>query len=112
MVKAAEKAITEAGLGLNPVAEGQTIRIAIPPLTEERRKEIVRLVNKYAENTRIAIRNVRRDGMDEVKKDEKAHEISEDEATRIAQEIQTLTDKYVKNVDSLCGEKEKEIMNV
>lgn len=107
--KAVEKAIMEAGLGLNPQTEGTTIRLPIPDLTEDRRKELGKVASKYAESARIAIRNIRRDGMDGVKKDS---EISEDEQKRLSDEVQKLTDDAVKRVDELLSAKEKDIMTV
>lgn len=109
LVKAAEKAIVEANLGLNPSVDGQLIRLPIPPLSEDRRKEFVKLAHKYGENTKIAIRNVRRDGMDQVKKDKG---IPEDEQHAISDEVQKLTDEYIKKIDELVVKKEKEIMTV
>ena len=94
-----EKAIRSAGLGLNPITDGQMIRLPIPELTEERRKELAKLVGQYAEKARIAVRNVRRDGMDHLKQDEKKHEISEDERKRLEHEVQKLTDDTIKEVD-------------
>ena len=105
-----EKAIRSAGLGLNPINDGQTIRLPIPDLTEERRKELVKLASKYAENARIAIRNVRRDGMEALKADENKKEISEDERKRHEGEVQKLTDEQIKAVDETFGAKEKEIL--
>lgn len=112
MVKAVEKAITNASLGLNPSADGQTVRVPVPELSEERRKELQKVAGKYAENTRVAIRNVRRDGMDDVKKAEKESEISKDDAKRDSDEIQKITDEYVKKVDDMLAAKEKDIMVV
>ena len=106
-----EKAIRSAGLGLNPVTDGQMIRLPIPDLTEERRKELAKLVGQYAEKARIAVRNVRRDGMDNLKTDEKKHEISEDERKRHEAEVQKLTDHTIADVDSAAEAKEKEILN-
>ena len=105
-----EKAIRSAGLGLNPMAEGQNIRLPIPDLTEERRKELAKLTHQYAEKARIAVRNVRRDGMDSLKTDEKKHEISEDERKRLEVEVQKLTDDTVKEIDAAMASKEKEIL--
>src|SRR3954471_7766805 len=105
-----EKAIRSAGLGLNPITDGQMVRLPIPELTEERRKELAQLVGQYAEKTRIAVRNVRRDGMDHLKADEKKHEISEDERKRLEQEVQKLTDETIKEIDELAHAKEKEIL--
>jgi ribosome recycling factor len=105
-----EKAIRSAGLGLNPITDGQMIRLPIPELTEERRKELAKLVGQYAEKARIAVRNVRRDGMDHLKQDEKKHEIGEDERKRLEHEVQKLTDDTIKEVDELAQAKEKEIL--
>ncbi len=107
-----EKAILKSDLGLNPSSDGQVIRIAIPPLTEERRKEMVKLVKRMGEDARIAIRNVRRDGNDALKKMEKEKEISEDDLKRGEKDIQDLTDQYVKKVDELISFKETEVMEV
>ncbi|MDY6848367.1 MAG: ribosome recycling factor [Geoalkalibacter sp.] len=107
-----EKAILKSDLGLNPSSDGQLIRIAIPPLTEERRKEMVKLVKRMGEEARIAIRNVRRDSNDALKKMEKGKEISEDELKRGEKDIQDLTDQYVKKVDELISSKETEVMEV
>ena len=105
-----EKAIRSAGLGLNPINDGQTIRLPIPDLTDDRRKELAKLASKYAENARIAIRNVRRDGMEALKADENKKEISEDERKRHETEVQKLTDELIKAVDETFGAKEKEIL--
>ena len=105
-----EKAIRSAGLGLNPISEGQTLRLPIPDLTEERRKELAKLASQYAEKAKIAVRNVRRDGMDLLKTDEKKHEISEDERKRQEQEVQKLTDETIKEIDDASHIKEKEIL--
>jgi ribosome recycling factor len=106
-----EKAIRTAGLGINPVTDGQLIRLPIPDLTEERRKELAKLVGQYAEKARIAVRNVRRDGMDHLKQDERKHEISEDERKRLEHEVQKLTDETIKEIDEAADAKEKEILN-
>jgi len=111
-VAAVEKAIRNAGLGLNPMNDGQLIRIPIPELNEERRTELAKVASKYAEQARIAIRNVRRDGMDTLKKAEKDKEISEDDHKIWAEEVQELTNKYVAEVDSITSTKEAEIMQV
>ena len=107
-----EKAIRNAGLGLNPVVEGQNLRIPIPPLTEERRRELAKVAGKYAEQQRIAVRNVRRDAMDDLKKAEKDHVITQDEHRRMDGEVQKLTDDAVKRVDEALKTKEQEIMQV
>jgi ribosome recycling factor len=109
-VQPVEKAIRSAGLGLNPITDGQMIRLPIPELTEERRKELAKLVGQYAEKARVAVRNVRRDGMDHLKQDEKKHEIGEDERKRLEHDVQKLTDDTIKEVDELAHAKEKEIL--
>jgi ribosome recycling factor len=109
-VQPVEKAIRNAGLGINPIVDGQLIRLPIPELTEERRKELAKLVGQYAEKARIAVRNVRRDGMDHLKQDERKHEISEDERKRLEHEVQKLTDDTIKEIDDLAHGKEKEIL--
>lgn len=109
-VTAVEKGIAHANLGLNPMTDGQTIRLPMPDLTEERRKELAKLAGQYAEKAKIAIRNVRRDGMEALKDDEKAKEISEDDRKRLEDEVQKLTDQYVAEADSAAEAKEKEIM--
>ena len=105
-----EKGIAKANLGLNPMIDGQTIRLPLPDLTEERRKELAKLCGKYAENAKIAIRNVRRDGMEALKEDEKRKEISEDERKRHEDEVQKATDRFVAEADAAAVAKEKEIM--
>lgn len=105
-----EKAIRSAGLGLNPISDGNNLRLPIPDLTEERRKELAKLASKYAENARIAIRNVRRDGMDALKADENKKEISEDERKRAETDLQKLTDEVIKLADEAAAVKEKEIL--
>src|SRR5918997_2384933 len=109
-VQPVEKAIRAANLGLNPVSDGQLIRLPIPDLTEERRKELAKLVGQYAEKARIAVRNVRRDGMDHLKQDEKKHLISEDERKRLEHEVQKLTDETIKEIDAAAEAKEAEIL--
>jgi len=109
-IGAVEKAIRNAGLGINPVVDGQMIRLPIPDLTEERRKELAKLAGQYAEKARIAVRNVRRDGMDALKTDEKKHEISEDEHKRLGVEVQKMTDDTIKEIDSVAHGKEQEIL--
>ncbi|NVJ70381.1 MAG: ribosome recycling factor [Alphaproteobacteria bacterium] len=111
-VSAVEKAIRNSGLGLNPMLDGQLVRIPIPELNEERRAELAKVAAKYAEQGRIAIRNVRRDGMDQLKKMEKDKSISEDDHKMYADEVQELTNKFVGEVDELLQSKEKEIMQV
>ncbi len=105
-----EKAIRSAGLGLNPINDGNTLRLPIPDLTEERRKELAKLAHTYAEKARIAIRNVRRDGMDNLKADEARKEISEDDRKRSETEVQKLTDEQIKTADEVAAHKEQEIM--
>ena len=105
-----EKAIRSAGLGLNPINDGNTLRLPIPDLTEERRKELAKLAGQYAEKARIAIRNVRRDGMENLKTDENKKEISEDDRKRSETEVQKLTDEMIKAADDAASHKEKEIM--
>ncbi len=105
-----EKAIRSAGLGLNPINDGNTIRLPIPDLTEERRKELAKLAHQYAEKARVAIRNVRRDGMDALKADENKKEISEDDRKRGETEVQKLTDDMIKAADDVAAQKEKEIL--
>jgi len=105
-----EKAIRSAGLGLNPINDGNTLRLPIPDLTEERRKELAKLANQYAEKARIAIRNVRRDGMENLKADEAKKEISEDDRKRSEAEVQKLTDEQIKAADEVAAAKEKEIL--
>ena len=105
-----EKAIRSAGLGLNPITDGTMIRLPIPDLTEERRKDLAKLAGQYAEKARIAARNVRRDGMDNLKVDEKKNEISEDERKRFEVEVQKMTDETIKDIDSAASAKEQEIL--
>ena len=106
-----EKAIRSAGLGLNPINDGNNIRLPIPDLTEERRKELAKLAHQYAEKARVAIRNVRRDGMDALKADESKKEISEDDRKRGETEVQKLTDEQIKAADDVAAHKEKEILS-
>jgi ribosome recycling factor len=107
-----EKAIRNSGLGLNPVVDGQNLRIPIPPLTEERRKELAKIAGKYAEQQRIAVRNIRRDANDDLKKAEKAGVINQDEQKRMEGEVQKMTDEAIKRVDDALKTKEQEIMQV
>ena len=109
-IGAVEKAIRNAGLGINPIIDGQLIRLPIPDLTEERRKELAKLAGQYAEKARVAVRNVRRDGMDALKTDEKKHEISEDEHKRMSTEVQKLTDHVIAEIDTASHAKEQEIL--
>ncbi len=111
-VGAIRKAIETSDLGLNPNIDGQTIRLSIPPLTEERRKDLVKIVKKKGEDGKVAIRNIRHKAADEVKALQKAATITEDENKRAADHIQKLTDKFIKQIDELVGHKEKEIMEV
>lgn len=112
VVGAVDRGIRESGLGLNPVMDGQNLRIPIPPLNEERRVELTKIAGKYAEAARVAVRNVRRDGMDALKKDEKDGTISEDRHRVLSEEVQKLTDAFVKRVDEALKAKEAEIMQV
>ena len=112
MVVAVEKAIRAADLGLNPIVDGQTLRIPVPPLTEERRKDLVKLAGKYAEQQKIAVRNVRRDANDDLKKAEKAGEVSQDEQKKMETEVQKDTDAAIKRIDETLKTKEVEIMQV
>jgi len=112
MVKPVDKAIRDAGLGLNPQMDGQLLRIPIPELNEERRKELAKLAHKYAEQARVAVRNVRRDGMEVLKKLEKDHKIGEDEHHKLGEELQKLTDAHVRDIDQAMHAKEQEIMQV
>ena len=112
VVGAVDRAIRDSGLGLNPVMDGQTLRIPIPPLNEERRKDLTKIAGKYAEATRVAIRNIRRDGMDSLKAMEKDGEISEDKHRGLSDEVQKLTDSFVHKVDDMLKAKEAEIMQV
>ncbi len=105
-----EKAIRNAGLGINPITDGQNIRLPIPDMTEDRRKELAKLAHQYAEKAKIAVRNVRRDGNDALKTDEKKKEISEDDRKRLETEVQKLTDAAISEIDSALSSKEKEIL--
>ncbi len=111
-VKAVDKAIRDAGLGLNPQIDGQLLRIPIPELNEERRRDLAKLAHKYAEQARVAVRNVRRDGMEHLKKLEKDHKISEDEHRKLGEELQKLTDAHIRDIDQSLHAKEQEIMQV
>lgn len=112
MVKAVDKAIRDAGLGLNPQIDGQLLRMPVPELNEERRRELVKLAHKYVEAAKVAVRNVRRDGMELLKRLEKEHKMGEDEHRRHSDELQKLTDAHVKEMDSVLQNKEQEIMQV
>jgi ribosome recycling factor len=112
LVVSVEKAIRNSGLGLNPVVDGQNLRIPIPPLTEERRKEISKIAGKYAEQQRVAVRNIRRDANDDLKKAEKDGVINQDEHKRMEGEVQKITDEAIKRIDEALKTKEQEIMHV
>ena len=112
LVHAVEKAIVNSNLGLSPATEGQTIRLRIPELNEERRKELVKLAHKYAETARVAVRHVRRDAMEVLKKLEKDHKISKDDHDRFSAEVQKATDNGIADIDHLLAAKEKEILTV
>ena len=112
MVKAVDKAIREAGLGLNPQTEGQTIRVPIPDLNEERRRELTRVAAKYAEAARVSVRNVRRDGIETLKRREKDGDLSQDEQRKLEKEVQHLTDEHIKRIDETLAQKDKEILQV
>jgi ribosome recycling factor len=112
MVKPVEKAIVDSNLGLSPATEGQVLRLRIPELNEERRKELVKVAHKYAEAAKVAARHVRRDGLDVLKKLEKNHEMSEDDQKRHADEVQKVTDGIITEIDQLLSAKEKEILTV
>ncbi len=111
-VSAVDRAIRESNLGLNPIVDGTTLRLPIPPLTTERRQELVKIAHKYAENARVAVRNVRRDGNDILKKLEKDGEISKDEHKKNGNDVQSLTDKIIGEIDSLLTNKDQEINTV
>ena len=112
MVKAVDKAIREAGLGLNPQTEGQVIRVPIPDLNEERRRELTRVTAKYAEQARVSIRNVRRDGVELLRRREKDADISQDQQRKLQQDVQHLTDDYIKRIDEALEQKDREILQV
>lgn len=112
VVSAVDKAIRSSNLGLNPIIDGQTLRIPIPPLTGERRQELAKVAGKYAEQQRVAVRNVRRDAMEHLKKLEKEHAISQDEHKRQNEEVQKVTDEHIKKIDEMLRHKEEEIMQV
>lgn len=111
-IQSIEKAILNANLGLNPMTEGQLMRIPIPPLNEERRKELVKLIKKFAEEGKVAVRNVRRDAIEHLRKAEKDEHVSEDERKHAETEVQKFTDKHIKDIDVIVQQKEKEIMEV
>ena len=112
LVGAADKAIRDSGLGLNPVTDGTTLRIPIPVLNEERRAELSKIAGKYAEQARVAVRNVRRDGMDQLKEAEKDNEVSEDKARSLSDDVQKLTDTHIARIEEIVKAKEAEIMQV
>jgi len=112
LVQAVDKAIRSAGLGLNPQVDGTLLRIPLPELNQERRKELAKAAAKYAEAARVAVRNVRRDGMDHLKRLEKEHVIGEDEQRKLSEELQKMTDDSVSEIDAMLGSKEQEIMHV
>ena len=112
LLKAIEKAIQLSDLGINPQNDGRIIRLVFPQLTEERRKDLTKQVKKYGEDAKVAIRNIRRDGMDFIKKAQKKSEITEDEQKKGEKDLQELTDKYIKKVDEMCAKKEKELMEI
>lgn len=112
LTQATEKAIMNAGLGLNPIVDGQLIRVPLPDLSEQRRKELCKKAHEYSEQAKISIRNIRRDGMDLLKKQEKDKQISEDDYQVKSEEIQKITDEFTKKIDTTVADKEKEIMHV
>ena len=112
MVKAADKAIRESGLGLNPQTEGQVIRVPIPDLNEERRRELTRVTAKYAEQARVSVRNIRRDGVEVLRRREKEAEISQDQQRKLQQDVQHLTDDYIRRIDEALAQKDQEILQV
>ncbi|HVB17864.1 MAG TPA: ribosome recycling factor [Stellaceae bacterium] len=112
LAKAVDKAIREAGLGLNPQTEGQTIRVPIPELNAERRRELTKVAAKYAEDARVAVRNVRRDGIEALRRLEKDSEISQDEQRKVQSDIQHLTDDHIKRIDETLAQKDKEILQI
>jgi len=112
LLKEIEKAIQKSDLGLTPTSDGKSLKIVLPPLTEERRKELLKVVGKLAEEARIAVRNIRRDALDKLKAAKKNKEISEDEYNRLEKEVQKITDEFIKKIDQALAEKEKEILTV
>ena len=112
MIQPVERAIRESSLGLNPIVEGQLLRIPIPELNAERRQELVKVAHKYAEQARVAVRHVRRDGLDQLKKEEKGGGVSEDDQKKLADEVQKLTDSTISEIDSILATKEDEITQV
>ncbi|HEX9446817.1 MAG TPA: ribosome recycling factor [Dongiaceae bacterium] len=112
LVSAVEKGIRDSGLGLNPASDGQLVRVPIPELSQERRTELAKIAHKYAEQARIAVRNIRRDAMDQLKKQEKDGDISQDEHRGLSEQVQKLTDEHIKRIDESLAGKEKEILQV
>jgi ribosome recycling factor len=112
MTQAIEKAIRDSDLGLNPATQGETVRVPMPPLTEERRKELIKVVRHEAENARVAVRNLRRDAIHQLKDALKKHEVSENDERRAQDEVQKMTDRHIADIDKLLHEKEKELMAV
>jgi len=112
MVRAIERAVNDAGLGVNAMADGDVVRVPLPDLTEERRKELVKVVRKYAEHAKVAVRNLRRDGNDQLKKLEKDKELSADDVHKLTDEVQKLTDRMIAKVDEMTATKEKDILAV
>ncbi len=112
LVKAVEKAIRSSNLGLNPAVDGQLLRVPLPELTQERRQELVKVAHRYAEQARVAVRNVRRDGMDQLKRSEKDGDISSDEHKKLSDEVQALTDKHIDSIEQMLKQKEKDILSV
>ena len=112
MLRAIENAIIDSNIGLTPSNNGEQIRLSIPPLTEERRKDLTKQVRKYAEDSKVAVRNIRRDAVDYVKKAQKKGELTEDDQKKAEKDIQDLTDKHVKKIDEMCAKKEKELMEI
>lgn len=112
MTQAVEKAIRDSDLGLNPATQGETVRVPMPPLTEERRKELIKVVRHEAENARVAVRNLRRDAIHHLKDALKKHEVSENDERRAQDEVQKMTDRHIADIDKLLQEKEKELMAV
>ena len=112
LLKAIEKAIQASDLGINPQNDGRVIRLIFPQLTEERRKDLTKQVRKYGEESKVAIRNIRRDAVDQAKKAQKKSELTEDDEKKMEKDIQEMTDKYIKKVDEMCAKKEKELMEI
>ena len=112
LIRAIEKAIIDSNIGLTPSNNGEQILLSIPPLTEERRKDLTKQVRKYAEDAKVAVRNIRRDAVDYVKKAQKKGELTEDDQKKAEKDIQDLTDKHVKKIDEMCAKKEKELMEI